>query len=66
MSWVIEASESPLKNPAYFTGFSSGRCYLHWSDEFGFAKKFESKIEAEEFAAKNRINCGFRIKSKNN
>lgn len=64
MPWVIEASESPVRSPDYFVGFSAGRCFLNWSDEFAFAKKFDTKQQAEKWAADNRLLCGFRIKTR--
>ena len=62
MPWVIEALESPPKTPDYFVGFSAGRCFMNWTDELEFALKFETKLEADTYAANNRFYCGFRIK----
>jgi len=64
MVWTIEASESSIRNPDYFVDFSAGRCFLYWSDEIEFAKKFNTKEEAEKFAAENRVLCGIRIASR--
>lgn len=60
--WVIEACESSIRHPDYLVGVTAGRCFFLWSDIFKHARKFKSEPEASEWAKRNRLNCGFRIK----
>lgn len=60
--WVIEASESPITKPYFLHGTTGGKCFFLWSDNFNDAKKFTTVYSASEWAAKNRLNCGFRVR----
>lgn len=59
--WVIEALETPTKNPHFLVGVSKGRCFFLWDDNIKKAKKFQSELQAFKWARDNRLLCGFRI-----
>lgn len=59
--WVMEALETPPKNPHFLVGVSKGRCFFLWDDNIKKAKKFQSELQAFKWARDNRLLCGFRI-----
>lgn len=60
-TWYIEADETSARNPSFLLGVSKGRCFFLWEDDITKAKKFNSELQAYQWARDNRLLCGFRV-----
>jgi hypothetical protein len=60
--YVIEALESSISRPNYLYGISGGNCFFFWTDEYGFAKKWETHEDAHNWAMTHHLYCGIRIR----